>query len=142
AHEPTEKDEAQDVSGELALAGYCPVSLVEDRKLVKGHADHALEHEGRTYRFATSAARERFEQQPLRYRPWRNGECPVVQTEEKRSMPGEARWGALYAGRLFVFASDSNRKRFVANPELYAKSERVDRDGVSPAEPNAEGEDR
>jgi YHS domain-containing protein len=111
---------------ELVLSGYCAVSLIEDRKLAKGMTEHAIVHEGRTYLFASLAAAERFRQEPTRYRPWSNGNCPVAQFEDGRSKPGEPRWGVLYAGRLFVCASESNRRRFVENPDRFATAEALD----------------
>ena len=44
----------------LALGGYCAVSLIRDRKLVPGQSDYAVEHEGRTYRFASPAMKDLF----------------------------------------------------------------------------------
>jgi YHS domain-containing protein len=108
---------------EIALSGFCAVSLIDDRKLVKGRAEHSIVHEGRTYHFASLAASERFHQDPARYRPWSNGTCPVSHVENGISKRGEPRWGALYAGRLFVFASESNRRRFLDDPETYTQSE-------------------
>jgi YHS domain-containing protein len=140
-HQAAEKNDDREAAAQLALAGYCAVSLVIDRKLVKGQAGHSIEHEGRTYLFANSAARERFKQEPARYRPWSDGQCPVTQSEEKRSLPGEPRWGALYAGQLFVFASESNRKRFLANPDLYAKSEAAGQGESTETAPSAAGDD-
>jgi YHS domain-containing protein len=112
---------------ELALSGYCTVSLVQDRKLVKGHADHSIVHDGRVYRFANPTARERFRQEPARYLPWSNGTCPVTQVEDGAPVPGEPKWGALYAGHLFIFASESNRRLFLENPERYTTAVALDR---------------
>ena len=107
----------------IAVSGYCPVSLVEERKLVKGRSEHAVVHEGRTYHFASPAASERFRQQPARYVPWSGGTCPVTQLEQGLAKPGDPRWGVLYAGRLFLCASEEDRRRFVANPGRFADQE-------------------
>jgi YHS domain-containing protein len=104
----------------IAVAGYCAVSLVEDRKLVKGRSEHAVVHEGRAYHFTSRAASARFQQQPARYVPWSGGTCPVTQLEQGLAKPGNPRWGVLYAGRLFLCASDQDRRRFVANPGPFA----------------------
>jgi YHS domain-containing protein len=121
------KDDQPPATPDLALSGYCTVSLVQDRKLVRGQADHSIVHEGRVYRFANVAASERFRQGPAQYLPWKNGTCPVTHVEEGLSKPGEPRWGALYAGQLFVFASDSNRRRFLENPDRYDTDLALDR---------------
>ena len=41
----------------------------------------------------------------------------MTQLEQGRRQPGEPRWGVLYAGRLFLCASEEDRRRFIANPE-------------------------
>jgi YHS domain-containing protein len=104
----------------IAVSGYCAVSLVEERKLVKGRSEHAVVHEGRAYHFTSPAASERFRQQPARFIPWSGGTCPVTQLEQGLAKPGNPRWGVLYAGRLFLCASDQDRRRFVANPGRFA----------------------
>jgi len=131
-----------EIKSELALNGYCTVSLIDDRKLVKGQAEHAVAHQGRTYRFGSLTASERFRQDPARYLPWNDGACPVTQLEERLSKPGDPRWGVLYAGRLYVCASEQNRRRFMENPARYVAEEGLDRGapaGESPprAEPGA-----
>jgi YHS domain-containing protein len=119
-------DEKPKAGPELALSGYCSVSLVQDRKLVKGDADHSIMHEGHVYRFANHEAREQFRHKPAQYVPWRNGTCPVTQALDGLSKPGEPRFGALYGGRLFVFASESKRRTFLEDPDRYAADEASD----------------
>jgi YHS domain-containing protein len=121
------KDKGPEAEPELALSGYCTVSLVQDRKLIKGQADHSIVHEGRVYRFATFEASVRFRQAPAQFLPWNHGACPVTHVDDGLSKPGEARWGALYAGRLFICASESNRRRFIENPDRYATAEEIER---------------
>jgi YHS domain-containing protein len=104
----------------LALSGYCPVSLVADRKLVAGQAAHTVEHEGRAYRFANVAMSERFRKQPERFIPVNRGDCPVTQVDHGVARPGIPRWGLLYQGRLFVFATDGARRQFLDDPDRYA----------------------
>jgi YHS domain-containing protein len=121
---PAEKKDQKPVDEKaLAVSGYCPVSLVEDRKLVKGQSEHSIAHQGRTYRFSSPTARQRFQEQPARYLPWSGGSCPVTQLEQARTEPGDPRWGVLYAGRLFLCATEEDRRRFVANPSPYATQE-------------------
>ena len=58
---------------ELALSGYCAVSLICDRKLVPGHTDYTVRHEGRIYRFASLLMSDRFRAEPDRFRPVNDG---------------------------------------------------------------------
>jgi YHS domain-containing protein len=104
----------------LALSGYCAVSLICDRKLVKGQADCAVQHEGRIYRFASLAMSDRFRKEPERFLPVNNGACPVTQVERGVTKPGNPRWGVLYGGRLVLCATEDDRLRFLKNPEPYA----------------------
>jgi YHS domain-containing protein/thioredoxin-related protein len=121
---PGEKKDEQPVAERAAaVSGYCAVSLVDERKLVKGRSENSIAHEGNTYRFSSPAAGERFREQPARYVPWGGGSCPVTQLEHARRQPGDPRWGVLYAGRLFLCASEEDRRRFIANPSRYAALE-------------------
>ncbi|MHB1558984.1 MAG: thioredoxin family protein [Isosphaeraceae bacterium] len=104
----------------LALAGYCPVTLRTDRKLVAGRAEHTVEHDGQVYRFAGEAQKAKFRQDPKRFIPVNRGNCPVTQVEQSVRRPGSPRWGLLYEGRLYVFASDEARRRFREEPSRYA----------------------
>jgi YHS domain-containing protein len=104
----------------LALGGYCPISLVADRKLVPGRAEHSVVHEGRTYRFAGAAMLDRFRKDPDRYIPANRGDCPVAQLDRGAARPGDPRWGVLYLGRLYLCASDDDRRRFLGEPGRYA----------------------
>ncbi len=104
----------------LALSGYCPVTLITQRKLVAGRAEHTVEHDGHVYRFAGEAQKARFRQDPERFIPVNRGNCPVAQVEQSAEQPGSPRWGLLYQGRLFVFASDEARHRFLDEPQRYA----------------------
>jgi YHS domain-containing protein len=105
---------------ELALAGYCAVSLICDRKLVPGQASCSVVHEGRLYRFANLAMSNRFRGDPGRFVPVNNGACPVTQVERGIAKPGNPRWGVLYEGRLVLCATEEDRQRFFKNPEMYA----------------------
>jgi YHS domain-containing protein/thiol-disulfide isomerase/thioredoxin len=123
----------------LAVKGYCPVSLVDERKLSKGQSEHSIVHEGRTFYFSSQAARERFRLNRDRYVPWKDGTCPVTQLERGLSTPGDPRWGVLYAGRLFLCASEDDRRRFFANPGSYA-AERVAGSGSESSRSHAEND--
>ena len=116
--EPT-SDKPQ-TSERLAMRGYCPVSLIRDRKLVPGQSEHNVQHEGLTYRFASLAKKELFREQPDRFLPANNGACPVTQLDQGGSHPGDPRWGILYQSHLFLFASDLARHRFLQEPDRYA----------------------
>ena len=105
---------------EVALASYCPVSLVDRRQLVAGQPTLVARRSGFEYHFADEAARRAFLAAPERYAPSNRGECPVRQVEGGVFQAGHPRWGVLYRGHLYVCADDADRERFLKNPERYA----------------------
>ncbi len=105
---------------QLALSGYCPVSLISGRRLVPGQAEYTIQHEGKVYRFANSLMSSLFRKDPQRYIPVNRGDCPVSQVDGGVVRPGDPRWGALYQGRLFLCASQEARQRFLNDPQRYA----------------------
>lgn len=105
---------------EVALASYCPVSLVDRRRLVAGQPTLIARRGGFEYRFADEAARRAFLAAPERYAPSNRGECPVRHVDGGVFQPGHPRWGVLYRGHLYLCADASERERFLKNPERYA----------------------
>lgn len=105
---------------EVALAGYCPVSLLNDRKLIPGRPDLTIEHDGRVFRFASEAEKQAFRGKPDVFAPANDGRCPVSQVDRGDFQPGDPRWGVVYRGHLFLFKDDAERGRFAKDPERYA----------------------
>ncbi len=113
---------------EVSLAGYCPVTLVRDHRLVPGRPDQSLEHDGHEYRFADPGMRTAFRSQPERFIPINAGRCPVDQVDRGESVSGDPRWGVLYQGHLYLCADRQRRDRFMKNPERYAYVDGDDRE--------------
>jgi YHS domain-containing protein len=114
APRPVKKEE------NAALSGYCPVSLVSEKKLVEGQPEYAVTHEGRLYRFASLVSFVRFRRDPERYVPANDGLCPVAQLDREKQAAGDPRYGVLYQGRLYLCASKEDRRKFLRDPERYA----------------------
>jgi thioredoxin-related protein len=106
--------------GEVGLAGYCPVRLIQERKLVPGKPELTLEHSGRVYRFASAADRAEFLRKPWAFAPVNEGRCPVSQVDRGDFLNGDPRFGVVYDGHLFVFKDAAERDRFARDPERYA----------------------
>lgn len=104
----------------LALLGFCPVSLVRDRKLVRGEAEITVKREGQAYRFAAPALADEFRKSPDRFIPRNDGACPVSQVDGGKKVAGHPKWGVIYQDRLFLCASAEARHQFVKSPERYA----------------------
>src|ERR1700677_3928125 len=77
----------------VALAGYCPVTLLREQKLVPGRTDLTLEHDGRVFRFASEEERKTFRSRPDSFAPANEGRCPVSQVDRGDFHPGDPRWG-------------------------------------------------
>ncbi|WP_165226575.1 thioredoxin family protein [Aquisphaera insulae] len=107
------------VEERLALSGYCPVSLISDKKLVPGQTEYTVVHDGRLYRFASLLTFNLFRRDPARYVPVNGGNCPVAEIDRQSTEPGSPRHGVLYQGRLFLCASESARRTFLAQPDRY-----------------------
>ena len=104
----------------IALAGYDPVSLLQDQKLVPGRTDLSVEHDGRVFRFANEAGRDAFLQKPDSFAPVNGGRCPVSQVDRGDFATGDPHWGVVYQGHLFLFKNLADRDRFAQDPERYA----------------------
>ena len=111
----------------LALAGFCPVTLIQTQRLVPGKLELTLTHGGRIYRFATEADRLTFRQHPGSFAPANNGQSPVSQVDKGEWLAGDPRWGIVYGGHLFLFRDGTERDRFAAIPERYAHIDVSDR---------------
>ncbi len=108
----------------MALDGFCPVELIDNDRWVRGSANVAVVHRGRTYLFKDSAARSKFLTFPDRYRPIFDGSDPIAWIDNSEQVPGRREHGVSYAGRIYLFANELNLEKFLAAPKLYAK--RVD----------------
>lgn len=139
---------ALDRKPELALASFCPVSLVDRRKLVPGLASLTAIHNGAEYRFADEVSRTTFVTHPEKYAPMNRGECPVEHVDGGVFRPGLPEWGVIYRGHLFLCADAVDRDRFIKNPERYANVDQVVRHscphcwGSKPGRQVAQGHDK
>lgn len=61
--------------GGVGLGGHDPVAYFNETRAVPGRADVTAEHDGVTYRFATTANRDAFAAEPGRYLPQYGGYC-------------------------------------------------------------------
>lgn len=104
----------------LAMNGFCPVKLVEGKGRVEGDARLAVFHDGHAYRFADRSARDAFLKDPEKYLPSDGGKCVVTRKDTQKAATGDPKFGATYHGKLYLFASDSARSKFAAEPETYA----------------------
>lgn len=109
---------------DLAIQGFCPVSVIRDRQWVDGNPDYGVIHLGRLYLFASEEAMGLFLQDPEPYTPVMN-EIDVVRFfEERRIVPGKREWGIQdpVHGRMYFFADEEAMNHFLDKFELYSEA--------------------
>lgn len=107
----------------LALEGYCPVSILQMRKWVKGDPAYRVVYDGRTYLFANEQGQKMFEANPPKYVPALGGDCVVALVKMGKRVPGDIRHASIHDGRLFLFSSADAKKMFLAEPATYANAD-------------------
>lgn len=116
--------ESDDGNPPLGLDGYCPVTLVEKRKWVKGDPRWGARHRGRTYLFAGKKEEQAFFAAPDRYTPVLNGVDPVMVFDHQTEESGKREYGAFFENRVYLFSSEASYRQFKKNPARYAAAPR------------------
>lgn len=49
-----------------------------------------------------------------------DGYCPVFLVEKQKWKKADPRWGAIHRGRTYLFASEEEQKKFLADPDKYS----------------------
>jgi protein disulfide-isomerase len=110
----------------LGFDGYCPVSMKNDWKWVRGDVRWGAIHLGRTYLFASEAARDAFLATPDQFSPALSGSDPVLAVETKQSVSGTREYALEYRGKFYFFASEQTLNKFWTNADGYAQgAERI-----------------
>jgi YHS domain-containing protein len=105
-----------------ALGGDCVVSYIARRERVRGSVYHAYQYQGRLYLFADAERKAAFFANPAQYVAAdyaADGKCVVTKIEEHRDAPGLPEFAAWHAGKLYLFAGEEQKQRFLKNPERY-----------------------
>ena len=100
---------------QLAVKGFDPVELCVGRES-PGREDLSVARYGFTYRFQSPQTRATFAADPERYEIQMGGGCARMGPLSGRGDP--SRW-TVFAGRIYIFASDSCRKGFLSAPERH-----------------------
>jgi YHS domain-containing protein len=107
----------------LALEGYCPVSILEMQKWVKGDPALRIVYDGHTYLFANEQSQKMFEANPPKYVPALGGDCVVALVKMGNRVAGDIRHASIHDGRLFLFSNADAKKMFEAEPAIYANAD-------------------
>ena len=99
---------------ELAMQGYCAVTVINENKWVEGSPEFGVIHLGKLYLFTTEEKMNQFLADPMPYTPVLN-EIDVVRFfEERKIVPGKREWGLkdpIY-NRMFFFADEAAMNHF------------------------------
>ena len=99
---------------ELAMDGYCAVTVIEKDQWVEGNPEFGVVHLGRLYLFCDKASMERFLEDPVTYTPVLNGIDVVRFFEERKIVQGNRAWGLKDPdhNRMFFFADEAALNHF------------------------------
>jgi YHS domain-containing protein/thiol-disulfide isomerase/thioredoxin len=104
----------------LGFEGYCPVSLRDSQKWVRGKATFGAIHRGRTYLFAGDAQRQKFLTTPDAFSPVFSGNDPVMMLDENKQVSGTRKFGFAYRDAFYLFSSKETMSRFASQPDRYS----------------------
>lgn len=112
--------ETEPPSYPLAMAGYCPVAIMDDSRWVRGHSEYELVHDGRRYRFASKAHQQQFLDNPLKYVPALGGDCVVSYRDHGERIEGSVYHAIIHRGRQYLFPGLPQKEAFKQDPDAYA----------------------
>ena len=89
-----------------------PVALVSGAE-IEGREEVSVIHQGMRYQFKTDENKKAFESDPARYEVQMGGACARM---GPLSGEGQAQYFAVSDEKIYIFASESCRERFLENP--------------------------
>ena len=111
---------AQTFDKPLALEGFCPVTLVESKRVWKrGSAEFGAIHRGRTYLFCGPREQAAFLADPDRFSPVLSCYDPVRFLDNQQLVEGKRQFGVFMGDQIYLFADAQSRERFEAAAQSY-----------------------
>jgi hypothetical protein len=104
------------------LKGICPVTLVEERRVVTPRADLFTIANGCRFEFATEDAKALFDAEPVKYIPALCGRDVVLTATGESDEIGSLKHSGIYRGRLFLFQTAETCRAFYVNPRDFASA--------------------
>ncbi len=104
----------------LGMEGYCPVTLVNQKRWVQGDSRWGAVHRGRTYLFTGPEEQKHFLASPDSFSPVMSGNDPVMAADQRQVVPGTRTHGVFYGNRIYLFSSEASLQQFNQNPRRYA----------------------
>ena len=107
----------------MAMGGYCPVSILQRGTWVAGNGEYLVEFDGLNYLLAGEDEARIFAENPSSFVPALGGHCVVNEIDNNRRVPGSIYHAAQFEGRLFLFAGADEKKAFKASPATYVNAD-------------------
>lgn len=105
---------------EVAMDGFCAVSILENTKWVSGNKQYGAIHLGKLYLFDSAEHQAKFLANPEQYTPALGGLDVVRFIDGREEVEGIREYGVAHRGRLFFFSSEDSLKRFFQSPDQYS----------------------
>ena len=109
----------------VGLHGFSPVSLVGDRKWMKGSDRWSYEYKGIVYYLTSEEELREFKNGADRFAPQILGCDPVILDIADRAVEGDIRYAAFFDGELYLFVSDKSRQTFREDPDRFVRTKHV-----------------
>ncbi|MGB7343025.1 MAG: DUF255 domain-containing protein [Pirellulaceae bacterium] len=121
--EKLEAPASESSTPDLAMQGYCPVTVIKKDQWVEGNPKLGVIHLGKLYLFCDNEAMETFLADPVPYTPVLNEIDVVRYFEERRIVPGKREWGLKDPthNRMFFFADEAAMNHFWNEYERYTE---------------------
>ncbi len=115
------KTATPDATRELAMQGFCAVTVIKEDRWVEGNPKFGVVHLGKLYLFRNAEMMQTFLADPVPYTPVLN-EIDVVRFfEERKIVQGKREWGLKDPthNRMFFFADEAAMNHFWREYERY-----------------------
>ena len=122
--QPATAQSATAQPSDLAMEGYCPVTVINEDRWSEGDPSISAIHLGRLYLFSSEEKRSQFLADPEPFTPVLNEIDTVVFFEERRIVPGKREWGMKdpIHQRMFFFSDEASMNHFYQEYERYTQS--------------------
>ena len=114
------------------LQGFCPVMLRDHRELADTDPEFTTTYNEQTFQFSSGEAKAKFDAEPAKYAPVKNGHDVIVLTEGQVELEGSLENAVWFKDRLYLFSSHDTLETFIQNPVKYTADS--DSDESKPAE--------
>ena len=104
------------------LRGICPVTLIEERRVITPRSDLFTIANGCRFEFATPDAKAQFDAEPEKYIPVLCGRDIVLTGTGQSDAVGSLKHAGIYRGRLFLFQTAETCRAFYLNPQQFASA--------------------